>query len=117
MTWRDRFERALRANLNEILDRVAEFEDSGGFRQIVDENAPGPGRYRKKTIRDYYANLEVPYGSDLETVRESYRRLMKRYHPDRHSRDPEMEALANDLSQELTRAYQAVESWLATGQY
>lgn len=125
---KDRIFRAVRANLNGIVERVNSFEDNGGFRRIVDPLAEelgweeiGVKTQRKsdsdKTIRDYYANLEVPYGSDLETVKESYRRLMRKYHPDKHAHDKEAEALATDLTQELTKAYQAIESYLQTGRY
>lgn len=115
----------MRANLNELLDRVSDFEDQGGFRKIVDPiveelgfTPPEPiPRGGEKTLREYYANLEVPYGSDLETVKESYRRLMRKYHPDKHSSSPEMEAIATELTQEITRAYRAVESYLSTGHY
>lgn len=128
MSLKDRLQRALRANLNQVLDRVSEFESEGGFRNFVDPlaeelgfdefiNEPTPKGASEKTIREYYANLEVPMGADLETVKESYRRLMRKYHPDRHSADPEMEKLATELSQELTRAYQAVESYIKTGNY
>ncbi len=115
----------MRANLNELLDRVSEFEEMGGFRRIVepiveelgiDAGEPPPPR-GEKSIREYYANLEVPYGSDLETVKESYRALMRRYHPDKHSSSPEMEAIATELTQEITRAYRAIESYLSTGRY
>ena len=40
-------------------------------------------------IRRAYAALEVPAGSDFETVRKSYRRLMRKYHPDLHAGTPE----------------------------
>lgn len=127
MSLKDRWNRAVRANLNELLDRVSEFESEGGFRRIVDPlveelgfdtgNSVQPVPNGEKSIRDYYANLEVPFGSDLETVKESYRRLMRKYHPDKHSADPDMEALATELTQEITRAYRAVESYLKTGRY
>ena len=125
MSLKDRFQRSMRANLNKVLDEVSEFEKSGGFRRLAEplleelgvDAAPPAGRAGEKTIRDYYANLEVPYGSDLETVKDSYRRLMRKYHPDKHSSSPEMEAMATELTQEITRAYQAVESYLTTGRY
>lgn len=126
MSLKDRIERSVRANLNELLDRVTEFEQQGGFRRIVeplveelgfDDPSPPPSRSGEKTLREYYANLEVPYGSDLDTVKESYRRLMRKYHPDKHSASPEMEAIATELTQEITRAYRAIESYLNTGRY
>ena len=129
---KDRFMRAVRANLNDMLDRVQEFEERGGMKAVLEdflegrdprerlrEPEPEEGARRErnwepprseedKTIRDYYANLEVSYGADKETVKKSYRRLMKRYHPDRFSEDEEMQELATELSQELTRAYREV---------
>lgn len=127
---KDRVVRTVRANLNEVLDRIRDFEDQGGIDGLFnrDQERLGDGRsdshteapqsgFREKTIRDYYANLEVPYGSDLKTVKASYVRLMRRYHPDRHSNDPEMEAMATELSQELSQAYSAVRAWLKNGRY
>lgn len=116
----------MRANLNELLDRVSDFEQQGGFRRIVEPIVeelgfeppePSPPRGGEKSIREYYANLEVPFGADLETVKDSYRRLMRKYHPDKHSSSPEMEAIATELTQEITRAYRAVESYLTSGRY
>src|SRR5687767_7998959 len=40
-------------------------------------------------IRRYYANLELPIGAPLSEVKAAYRRLMRRYHPDRHQHDPD----------------------------
>jgi curved DNA-binding protein CbpA len=33
-------------------------------------------------VRDFYRVLEVDPNADFDTIRESYRRLLKRYHPD-----------------------------------
>ena len=56
--------------------------------------------------------LEVPAGSDFETVRKSYRRLMRKYHPDLHTASPEKQRAANDLTQRLTDAYKLLEKQL-----
>ncbi len=67
---------------------------------------------RDPLLAGYYANLELPYGADRESVRKSWKRLMKRYHPDRHSSDPEKNKVANELCAELTRAYQELQRLL-----
>ena len=36
MSLKDRFARAMRANLNDLLDRIDEFEDTGGFSDFID---------------------------------------------------------------------------------
>jgi DnaJ-domain-containing protein 1 len=62
-----------------------------------------------EALRKAYAALEVPPGSDFETVRKAYRRLMRKYHPDLHTGSPEAQRAANDLAQRLTQAYKLLE--------
>lgn len=129
---RDRWARLARRNLNTLLDRVREIEERGGlgalFEEAIDQGFESIGeaddrRVRRpkssteKTLRDYYANLEVPYGSDMETVKEAYRKLMRRYHPDRFAHNDQMQELSTSLTQEITRAYQAIESYWRSGRY
>lgn len=66
-------------------------------------------------LAGYYANLEVPYGSDLKTIRSAWKKLLKKYHPDLHGRDPEKKRIANELTAELTQAYQELEKALTQG--
>ena len=63
-------------------------------------------------LRKAYAALEVPAGSDFETVKKSYRRLMRKYHPDLHVGTPEKARAATDLTQRLTQAYKTLEKHL-----
>jgi DnaJ-domain-containing protein 1 len=67
---------------------------------------------RENKIAQYYAQLEVPYGSDLDTVKQAYRRLMRKYHPDLQAAEPEKQRIATELTQALTRAYQELEQAL-----
>jgi DnaJ-domain-containing protein 1 len=60
-------------------------------------------------LRLAYAALEVPYGADFATVRKSYRALMRKYHPDRHTGSPEKQKTATELAQKLTQAYEIIE--------
>jgi DnaJ-domain-containing protein 1 len=81
-------------------------------------SAPPPPRTPPRTaagddaIRKAYAALEVPAGSDFETVRKSYRRLMRKYHPDLHGGSPDKSRAATDLTQRLTQAYKTLEKHL-----
>ena len=65
-----------------------------------------------EAIRRAYAALEVPAGSDLEIVKRSYRRLMRKYHPDLNAGSSEKQRAATDLSQRLTEAYKTLERHL-----
>jgi len=63
-------------------------------------------------VHKAYAALEVPQGSDFETVRRSYRALMRKYHPDHHTQSAEKQRAANDVAQGLTDAYKLLEKRL-----
>ncbi|HEX3694241.1 MAG TPA: J domain-containing protein [Polyangia bacterium] len=63
-------------------------------------------------VRKAYAALEVPPGSDFETVRKAYRTLMRKYHPDLHNDRPENQKAANELTQKLTDSYKLLEKKL-----
>ena len=60
-------------------------------------------------VRRAYAALEVPVGSNFETVRKSYRALMRKYHPDRHTGSPGKQKAATELAQKLSQAYELIE--------
>jgi len=53
----------------------------------------------------WYKTLELEPGADLEAVRKSYRRLMRKYHPDRFASDPEKYEAANQVATKITQAY------------
>lgn len=60
-------------------------------------------------LRQAYAALEVPFGADFATVRKSYRALMRKYHPDRHTGSAEKQRAATELAQKLSAAYAVIE--------
>jgi DnaJ-domain-containing protein 1 len=63
-------------------------------------------------VRRAYAALEVPPGSNFETVRRAYRTLMRKYHPDLHTSTPEKQKSANEITQKLTDSYKLLEKKL-----
>jgi len=65
-----------------------------------------------EAIRRAYAALEVPAGSDFDSVKRSYRRLMRKYHPDLNAGSVEKQKAATDLAQRLTEAYKTLEKHL-----
>ena len=125
----EKFVRGVRAGLNGLLDQIKQFDLDGdgdvgseGFEHIGQDAPEGPSYSppkpeSEKTLRDYYANLELEYGASMDEVKASYRSLMRKYHPDKFSADPRMEEISTQISQELTRAYRAIEAYWATGQY
>jgi len=59
-----------------------------------------------------YRALEVPVGSDRETVKKGYRRMMKKYHQDRFRDDDEKHDIAGTVSKRLNKAYERVIEYL-----
>jgi DnaJ-domain-containing protein 1 len=87
---------------------------SAGSRPSAGRSSASPPRRPSPDdeIRRAYAAMEVPVGSDFETVRKSFRALMRKYHPDRHAGSPEKQKAATELTQRLTEAYTLLEKRL-----
>ena len=56
--------------------------------------------------REYYANLELPFGSSFSAIKKNYRTLIHKYHPDRHHADPSNYMLAKEVSVKLNEAFE-----------
>jgi DnaJ-domain-containing protein 1 len=67
---------------------------------------------KNEKLAQYYANLELPNGSNLEEVKKAWKRLLKQYHPDKHSLDEEKRKVATVLTQKLNEAYFELEKEL-----
>ena len=105
-----------RSRLDDRLRRETPRLETEGFGPGNTDPREEPGSRRSDVdpaLAEYYANLELPYGSDLETVRTAWRRMMKQYHPDRHARDEEKRRTADELTARLTRAYRELETALS----
>lgn len=68
---------------------------------------PGPV---DESLRQDYANLEVPFGADIETVRKSYKTLMLRYHPDKHAGNPEKQRIALEITKKVNQSFERIRS-------
>ena len=62
-------------------------------------------------VRRAFAALELPLTATAAEIARACRRLMSRYHPDRHAADPERELLATELSRRLTEARDRALAW------
>ena len=63
-------------------------------------------------VRRFYGNLELPIGASADEVKAAYRRLMRRYHPDKHALDPAQAKVATEISQQLREAYDGLLRYL-----
>lgn len=85
---------------------------SGGRRPGAGFGGIGP---RNEKIARYYKVLDLPYGADFEQVKASYRKLMRKYHPDLHAQTPQKAKAATELTMQVTQAYNELENYLSGG--
>jgi DnaJ-domain-containing protein 1 len=90
-----------------------DYEPSNTADSVFNSNQQPPKPNIDPIIASYYAHLEVAYGADLQTVTESWKRLLRKYHPDLFSNDPEKQAIANQLVQELNHSYTELKKYLS----
>jgi len=79
--------------------------ESASFHVHQEQTKPDP-------LAEYYANLEIPVGSDRETVKKAWKTQMKKYHPDLHCADPEKKRIAEELTRQLTQAHRILDTAL-----
>lgn len=110
MSFLKRLKNIIISNINFKNDKinVSGFEEFQGFRNTENfENlsmnyAPNT----KNTLEEeYYANLELPYGSSFDEIKTSYRKLLKKYHPDKFYNDEKKLQLAQEVVTKLNLAY------------
>lgn len=116
----NRIQYIIRASINSILpENIFESRKSGknaSERQKPEFNSASPHTSGLKKVKpdprlqSCYAMLEIPYGSSLEQSRSAWKRLLKKYHPDLFSSNPEKARIAEEISQELNLAFEDIRS-------
>jgi DnaJ-domain-containing protein 1 len=112
MSIRRRLWNVMRSELSSLQERARDRleglrVDGFGSARGVDADVARSGGDEEQ-LRQYYANLEIKPGASMKEVKSAYRRLMRSYHPDRHADDPEKVRVANEVSQQLREAYEAI---------
>jgi hypothetical protein len=99
--------------LNDYLG--SEGREAGGARSRAGARSAGGGSQGSSlppdSLRSDYANLEVPFGAGIETVRRSYKRLVLRYHPDRHASHPEKLRVATEITKKINESFERIRSF------
>ena len=80
--------------------------DAGRAERGNERRSTRPARAPDESLRQDYANLEVPFGADMETVRKSYKRLVLAYHPDRHSGNTEQQRIALEITKKINSSFE-----------
>jgi len=96
-------------------EELDEYIRTGTNRSRTSGNADGSTRARAphrpdEALRQDYANLEVPFGADIEVVRASYKRLMLSYHPDKFAGNPEKQRIALEIAKKINQSFERIRS-------
>lgn len=98
--------------------RAAEAEKQARERYSRTQSAHGSsglGSAPSDGLAADYKALGVSYGAPMAEVKSAYKRLLKQWHPDRHSGSPEELKSATETSARLNAAYAHIEASIASG--
>jgi hypothetical protein len=100
-------------DLQEAWEELDDYMRTGTERERRKEQARDSSQARRpadEALRRDYATLEVPFGSDIETVRASYKRLILLHHPDRQGGDPERQKAALETTKRINESFERIRS-------
>jgi DnaJ-domain-containing protein 1 len=58
-----------------------------------------------------YSRLEMAQNSSTDDAKKAWRKLMRKYHPDRHQRDDRKREVATKLAAALTESYEIIKEY------
>ena len=82
-------------------DKTINFQEKSEYKGTFSSSDP---------LAKYYANLEIPVGSDQTIIKIAWKKQLKKYHPDLHCSDPEKKIIAENLTSQLNEAYRILSS-------
>jgi len=87
-------------------DQAARGGGGGGSTSSGSSSArpPRPGSTDAQLL-EWYKILDVGLDADMQTIKSSYRKMMRKYHPDMHQGSPQKLKAANEMSMRVTGAY------------
>ena len=82
-------------------DKIINYHEQSEYKDTFSPSDP---------LAKYYANLEIPVGSDQAIIKNAWKKQLKKYHPDLHCSDPEKKMIAENLTRQLNEAYRILSS-------
>lgn len=69
--------------------------------------------YSQQLIQDF-TTLCVPVGSSLEKCKSSYKNLLRKYHPDKHTDNLKDQKDATEITAKINTAFNNIKGWYST---
>ena len=82
-------------------DKTINYQEQSEYKDTFSPSDP---------LAKYYANLEIPVGSDQAIIKNAWKKQLKKYHPDLHCSDLEKKIIAENLTRQLNEAYRILSS-------
>ena len=104
----------LDAAFEELNDFLGGKEDSGKARDSGKETGSAAGERIRPVpaeIRKDFAELGLSPGASAAECKDAYKKILKMYHPDRHTKNPEAMKEATEKTARINAAYDRLEKW------
>ena len=62
-------------------------------------------------LKQDYANLEVSFLAPFKKVKEAYKKLLRKYHPDKHINNPEKLKIATEITKKINSSYSRIKAY------
>lgn len=109
MSLMQRLGRIIRSNVTDFKDRLSHPDRTTGtyektYRDTEHDQSVPPGGPADSREAEYFANLELTSAGSLQEIKDAYKRMIKKYHPDLHARNEEKRDYAKLITQRLNEA-------------
>ena len=95
---------------NEYKKKLEREEDDYAKRQAEDEKFERPSSLLNKE-EQYFSYLEMERTEDFDAIKKQYRKMMKKYHPDRFQGNEKQKKIAQQITRQLNEAYDYFERY------
>ncbi|MBB6459133.1 J domain-containing protein [Flammeovirga kamogawensis] len=109
----DGFDAEWKKYYDEIKNSTYSYKEESSYQGYSGQQQSYQQQPQKKTKeQEYYSALEVKPGDDFPTIKKSYRKLVKLYHPDLYAGDKKKQEMAQKVTLEINEAYNFFEKTL-----
>lgn len=98
----ERIKNIIKSNINHKED---DYIDINSYEDLYYNDSKNVPNNENKLEAKYYRILELDYGSDFESIKKSYKKLLKKYHPDFFQNKPEKLKSAQEITRQINEAY------------
>jgi len=98
-----RIENVIKSNINHSEEHV--FIDINSYDDIYYEDSRSTQNEDNQLEKKYYKILELEYGANFDSIKKSYKKLLKKYHPDLFQNKPEKLKSAQEVTRQINEAY------------